>query len=107
MGVSGEPSPTSEKPKQQRPDRKAGAKARDDARALKKAVAEAEAASTRFAAQCSALDHAMIDPTNAPTEFANLPMSELSKRRAEAAAELAAAEARWMEANERLEQLAA
>ena len=97
----------SEKPKQQRHDRKAAARRREDARALKKAVAEAEAASARLAAQCSALDHAMVDPTSAPTEFANIPMSELSKRRAEAAAELAAAEARWLEANEQLEQLAA
>ena len=34
-------------------------------------------------------------------------MSELSKRRAEVAAELEAAEARWLEANEQLEQAAA
>ena len=96
-----------EKPKQQRHDRKAAARAREDARALKKAAAEAEAASARLAAQCSALDRAMFDPANAPTEFANLPMSELSKRRARVAAELEAAEARWLDVNEQLERLAA
>ena len=95
------------KPKQQRHDRKAAAKAREDARALKKAAAEAEAASARLAAQCSALDSALFDPTNAPAEFANMPLSELSKRRAQVASELEAAEARWLEANEQLERIAA
>jgi ATP-binding cassette subfamily F protein 3 len=105
--VLGRSPPSSEKPKQQRHDRKAAAKAREDARALKKAAAEAEAASTRLAAQCSALDRAMFDPTSAPSEFANMPLSELSRRRAQVASELAAAEARWMDVNEQLEQLAA
>jgi ATP-binding cassette subfamily F protein 3 len=104
--VLGRSSPSSEKPKQ-RHDRKAAAKAREDARALKKAAAEAEAVSARLAAQCSALDLAMMDPTSAPSEFANMPMSELTKRRAQAAAELAAAEAQWLEVNEQLERLAA
>jgi ATP-binding cassette subfamily F protein 3 len=105
--VLGRGGPPAEKPKQQRHDRKAAAKAREEARALKKAAAEAEAASARLAAQCSAIDRAMFDPANAPTEFANLPMSELNKRRARIAAELEAAEARWIEANEQLERLAA
>jgi ATP-binding cassette subfamily F protein 3 len=96
-----------EKPKQQRHDRKAAAKAREDARALKRAAAEAEAASARLAAQCAALDRALVDPTNAAAEFANVPMSELSKRRAQAASELQAAEARWLEVNEQLDRLAA
>ena len=105
--VLGRGGPPAEKPKQQRHDRKTAAKAREEARALKKAAAEAEAASARLAAQCSAIDRAMFDPANAPTEFANLPMSELNKRRARIAAELEAAEARWLEANEQLERLAA
>jgi len=105
--VLGRGATASEKPKKQRHDRKAAAKAREDARALKKAAAEAEAASARLAAQCSALDRAMFDPANASTEFANLPMSELSKRRAQVAADLQAAEARWLEANEQLERAAA
>jgi ATP-binding cassette subfamily F protein 3 len=105
--VLGRGGPPAEKPKQQRHDRKAAARAREEARALKKAAAEAEAASARLAAQCSAIDRAMFDPANAPTEFANLPMSELNKRRARIAAELEAAEARWLEANEQLERLAA
>jgi ATP-binding cassette subfamily F protein 3 len=105
--VLGRSSSVTENPKQQRHDRKAAAKAREDERALKKAAAEAEAASARLAAQCSALDLAMVDPTNAPAEFAKLPMSELSKRRAEVAARLAAAEARWVEVSEQLDRTAA
>jgi ATP-binding cassette, subfamily F, member 3 len=49
----------------------------------------------------------MFDPANAPSEFANIPMRELSKRRAEVASQLEAAEARWLEANEQLEKIAA
>jgi len=88
-------------------DRKAAVKARDAAAALKKKAAEAEAASARLAAQCSALDKAMFDPASAAPELASLPMSELANRRAKVAADLAAAEARWVEAAELLEQAAA
>jgi ATP-binding cassette subfamily F protein 3 len=95
------------KPKASKADRKAGAKAREEARALKKAAAEAEAISARLAAQCSALDRAMFDPASAEPELASLPMSELSRRRAKLAAELQAAEARWIEASEQLESIAA
>jgi ATP-binding cassette subfamily F protein 3 len=106
--VLGRNQPKSEgKPKASKADRKAGAKAREDARALKKAAAEAEAVSARLAAQCSALDRAMFDPTSAEPELASLPMSELSRRRAKLAAELQAAEARWVEASEQLESIAA
>jgi len=95
------------KAKQPKHDRKAAAKAREDARALKKAAAEAEAASARLMAECSAIDRAMFDPASAPEELASLPMSELSRRRARLAAELQAAEARWLEASEQLEKVAA
>jgi ATP-binding cassette subfamily F protein 3 len=106
--VLGRNQPKSEgKPKASKADRKAGAKAREDARALKKAAAEAEAISARLAAQCSALDRAMFDPNSAEPELASLSMSELSRRRAKLAAELQAVEARWVEASEQLESIAA
>ena len=105
--VLGRGAPTSEKPKGQRHNRKTAAKAREDARALKKAAADAEAASARLTAQCFALDRALADPANAPAEFADMPTSELSKRRRQIASDLQAAEARWLEANEQLERLAA
>ncbi len=81
-------------------------KAREASKALRKAAADAEAASAKLAARCSALDRAMFDPTSAEPELASLPMTELSRRRAEVAVELAATEARWIEASERLEQAA-
>jgi ATP-binding cassette subfamily F protein 3 len=99
--------PAEAKVKQTKLDRKAAAKAREEARALKKAAAEAEAASAQLMAQCSAIDRAMFDPESAPSELANLPVSELSRRRAKVAAELEAAEARWLEASEQLEKAAA
>jgi ATP-binding cassette subfamily F protein 3 len=95
------------KPKSSKADRKAEKRVRDDERALRKAAAEAEAASARLAARCSALDRALCDPSAAEPELASLPMTELSRRRAEVAAELAEAEARWLEVSEQLELLAA
>ena len=86
---------------------KAATKAREDARALRKKAAEAEAVSAQLAAQCSALDRAMFDPTAAEPHLATLPMSELAQRRAAIAAELEAAEARWLEVSEQLEKVAA
>ena len=95
------------KPKSPKADRKAEAKAREEARELRKAIAAAEAASARLSAHCSALDLAMFDPAGAEPELASLPMTELSRRRAKAAAELEEAEAHWLSVSEQLEQLAA
>jgi ATP-binding cassette subfamily F protein 3 len=94
------------KPKASKADRRAASKARDEERALRKAAAEAEAVSARLAAQCSAIEQAMIDPANAEAELASLDMSELSRRRARLAAELEIAEARWLEVSEQLERAA-
>jgi ATP-binding cassette subfamily F protein 3 len=69
--------------------------------------AKLEKASAKLAAECSALDRAMFDPSSASPDLAALPMTELSRRRAKLAAELEAAEARWIEASEQLEQAAA
>lgn len=106
-GVLGRNQPKAEaKAKLPKGDRKAAAKARDDARALKQKAAEAEAASAKLAALCSALDRAMFDPAVAEPESAALPMSVLASRRAKIAADLEAAEARWIEASEQLEKAA-
>ena len=88
-------------------DRKAAAKARDEARALKQAASDAERESQRLAALCSALDRAMFDPASADPKLAGLPMSELARRRSKLAAELEQAEARWLEASEQADSLAA
>ncbi|QIK95926.1 ABC-F family ATP-binding cassette domain-containing protein [Sphingomonas sp. HDW15A] len=88
-------------------DRRAAANSRNETNALKKAASDAEAESARLAAQCSAIDRAMFDPAGAEPDLALLPMGELSRRRAKLGAELALAEARWLEASEQLESLAA
>ena len=95
------------KPKAVKSDRSAGARARNEANALKRAASDAEAESARLAAQCSAIDRAMFDPAGAEPDLASLSMSELSHRRAKLGAELALAEARWLQASEQLESLAA
>jgi ATP-binding cassette, subfamily F, member 3 len=99
--------PAQAKLKQPKPNRKAAARAREEARALRQAAAEAEAVSVQLMAQCSAIDRAMFDPASANPELTSLPMSELSRRRARIAAELEAAEARWLEVSEQLEKAAA
>jgi ATP-binding cassette subfamily F protein 3 len=95
------------KPKQSKKDRKAAAKERDQARDLKQKAKAAEAESARLQADCKAIDHAMFDPAAAPPELAALTMGELAQRRARVADALAAAEARWLEVSEQLEQVAA
>ena len=98
---------TEAKPKVAKQDKKAAAKAPDGEKELRRKAAEAEAASERLAALCSALDKAMFDPASAEPDLAKLPMSELSSRRTKIAADLEAAEASWLEANDELERLAA
>jgi ATP-binding cassette subfamily F protein 3 len=87
-------------------DRKAAAKARDAAAALKKKPPRPRPRARgwrrnarRSTRRCSI--------RRAPRPSLPLPMSELASRRAKVAADLAAAEARWVEAAEQLEQAAA
>jgi ATP-binding cassette subfamily F protein 3 len=95
------------RPKVDKKDRKQAARSREEARQARKEVTEAEAAIARLQAQASNLDRAMFDPSSAPPELAKLTMSELSRRRAALGDELAQAEARWLQASERLEAQAA
>ncbi len=93
--------------KEGKKDRKAAAAAREQAQALRKQVQDYEKEVVRLTADRSAIDLAMFDPSQADAALAKLAMSELMKRRAEVAAALEDAEARWMEASEALEQQAA
>ncbi|WP_371432267.1 ABC-F family ATP-binding cassette domain-containing protein [Novosphingobium sp.] len=86
-----------------KPQRKAGAQWREDMRALKKQVSEAETRMGRLQKQLSAFDAALIDPASAPNDLAQLNMGELSRRRATVADELEEAEAAWLNASEALE----
>ena len=56
---------------------------------------------------CSGHRNCHRNCTAAAPDLAGLPMSELARRRARIAADLEAAEARWLEASEQLDQAAA
>ncbi|WP_419825948.1 ABC-F family ATP-binding cassette domain-containing protein [Sphingomonas sp.] len=87
-------------------DRRSGAEKREQAQSIRNAVKEAEAEVTRLAALRSALDRAMFDPSQAEPAHAKLTMTELMKRRADAAQALETAEAKWLELGEALEAAA-
>ena len=91
---------------QSKAERKAAKKtalARDAEKALRKEARDAEAETARWSAEVAKLDAAMADPKRAEPALAKLSMTELMKRRADAAAKLEVAEARWLEASEGLE----
>ena len=106
--ILGKNQPRSESaPKGAKKDRKAAAAEREQAQALRKQVREHESAMEKLTTERSAIDLAMFDPSKATPALATLTMTELMKRRAEVEAALAEAEARWMDASEKLEQVAA
>ena len=91
---------------QSKAERKAAKKtalARDAEKALRKEARDAEAETARWSAEVAKLDAAMADPKRAEPALARVSMTELMKRRADAAAKLEVAEARWLEASEGLE----
>jgi ATP-binding cassette subfamily F protein 3 len=87
-------------------DKKAAAAAREKTAELRKAAQDAEAMTVKLIAERSVIDRAMFDPSAAEGSLARLSMSELSRRRADVAARLEAAEAAWLEASEAVEQAA-
>ncbi|GGB57801.1 ABC-F family ATP-binding cassette domain-containing protein [Blastomonas aquatica] len=93
------------KPKMSKKDKKAEAFNRDQIRKVENRVKAAEKAVAELQAQCSDIDRAMFDPTTAKPELAKLTMSELARQRTRLGDELAAAEATWLECNEKLEAL--
>ena len=95
------------RPKGEKKDRRAVARAREEARVAAKEVADAEAAIARLQGQVSAIDRAMFDPATAEPALAKATMGELASRRASLAGELQRAEERWLMASERREQEAA
>ncbi|OYW45355.1 MAG: glycosyl transferase family 1 [Sphingomonadales bacterium 32-68-7] len=92
------------RPKGEKKDRKATARAREEARLAAKAVSEAEAAIARLQAQATSIDRAMFDPEGAEPALRALTMGELARRRAELTLAQENAEKQWIAASERLEQ---
>ncbi len=84
-------------------DRKAAAQAREREAQLRKAVKDAEADMAKLEVTRSAIDKAMFDPASAENDYTNLTMGELSQRRAKISDALDAAEAKWVQASEKLE----
>jgi ATP-binding cassette subfamily F protein 3 len=106
--LAGAGTPAKAEPKVSRKDeRRNAAAAREQSKALRQQAKAAEAEVAKLTALRSALEHAMFDPGGADASLAKLTMSELMKRRGEVERKLEAAEARWLEASETLEQLAA
>ena len=87
-------------------ERKAATEAREKEQAAKRRAQQAEAELVKLTAKRSAVDKAMFDPAGAELWLTKMNMSELMKRRAELDAQLAAAEAAWLEASEALEEAA-
>src|SRR4029079_12790915 len=74
-------------------DRRADARSRDEARAIRDAVREAEQLIARLQGQIGAIDQALIDPAAAAPELSALAAGELAKRRSVVALELEAPQA--------------
>jgi ATP-binding cassette subfamily F protein 3 len=87
--------------------RRAAAEAREQSKALRNRVKQAEAELARLTAERSAIDLAMFDPKSADPKLANRSMTELMKLRARVETQIETAEAAWMEASGSLEDLAA
>ncbi len=98
---------TEARPKGEKKDRKATARAREEARLAAKTVADSEAAIAGLQAQVSAVDRAMFDPAAAGSALGKLTMGELAAQRAKLESQLQQAEERWLAASERREQEAA
>jgi len=105
--VLGRNQPKESRAPKSKKDRRADARSRDEARAIRNAILEAEKLVARLQGKIGAIDQALIDPAAATPELSALAAGDLAKRRAVMALELEAAEARWLEASENLEQQAA
>ncbi|HEX9954615.1 MAG TPA: ABC-F family ATP-binding cassette domain-containing protein [Allosphingosinicella sp.] len=91
-------------PKANRKDeRRAAAAAREKSKALRNQAKAAESELAKLTAQRNAIEHAMFDPSSAEAALTKLTMTELMKRRADVAARIEEAEARWLEASEAVE----
>jgi ATP-binding cassette subfamily F protein 3 len=87
-------------------DRRAAAEARERSQAIRKAASAAEAEIARLTERRAAIDRALFDPSTAAAGDKAKTAGELMRERGEVERKLEAAEAKWLEANEALEQAA-
>ncbi len=86
-----------------KPARKSGAVAREELKALRRAVTEAETAMKRLQGQLADLDAALVDPTAAKGELKGLAIGALGQRHTVVSEALEEAEMAWLEASEALD----
>ena len=96
--------PRSEGKAARKEDRRAAAEKRESDKAWRKQARDAEAEIARLGTERSTVERAMFDPSSAEKSLAGLAMSDLMKRRAALTERIEAAEAKWLEANEAVEQ---
>ena len=84
-------------------ERRLAAEAREKTRALRKAVDNAEREVNQLTERQKDIDRALFDPKNYDGPQSALTATDLMKKRSEVERSLAKAEARWLEANEALE----
>ncbi len=102
---NGEKADNAEKPKVSRKDgRRLAAEARERSQNLRKSVQEAERETARLTERRTEIDRAMFDPANAAKTDQGKTMTELRKERAEIDRQLEAAEGRWLNASQALEE---
>ncbi|MGX7953522.1 ABC-F family ATP-binding cassette domain-containing protein [Tsuneonella sp. HG249] len=85
-------------------DRRADAKAREEARLARSAVAQAEERIARLQSELAALDQALIDRSSCRPELASMSPGALGQRRSAVQKELVEAERTWLAASEDLER---
>jgi ATP-binding cassette subfamily F protein 3 len=85
-------------------DRRADARARDEARLARDAIRDLEKLIAGLQREISGIEEALIDPASASSGPSGVSVGELARRRADRVRELEEAEARWLEANENLER---
>ncbi len=102
-----EEAPAAHKATNKKEDRKAAAEARAKQADLRKAVKQAEDELTKLTKERSAVDQAMFDPKAATPALAKLTMSDLARKHGELTKAMEEAEARWMDAAEKLEMAGA
>ncbi|VVS99292.1 Uncharacterized ABC transporter ATP-binding protein YheS [Sphingomonas sp. EC-HK361] len=88
-------------------DKAAAAAAREAEKTWRKVAKDAEAEVAKLTAERTRVEHAMFDPAGADPSLAKLSMGDLGIRRASLSDRIESAEAKWLEANEALENVAA
>ncbi|KQM13031.1 ABC-F family ATP-binding cassette domain-containing protein [Novosphingobium sp. Leaf2] len=85
--------------------KKSGAVAREELKALRKKVTEADTRMKRLQTQLGALSEALANPASAKGEFKGVAIGELGRRHEALTADLEQAETEWLEVHEVLETL--